>query len=91
MVVEAMPNDTEQNVTVVLKDRETDETVVVAGLTVYDWTEGNWSCDCNRATYFGANKLVADVCRGAERYVIAEVDPMPAGYTIRDFNRDYPD
>jgi hypothetical protein len=30
------------------------------------------------------------LCAGAHRYIIVDVQPMPDGYTLADFNSDYP-
>ena len=39
---------------VTILDLETGETATTEDQTTpYQWAEGNWSCDCNRARYFG--------------------------------------
>lgn len=55
------------------------------------WSDGNWSCDCNRAQYFG-NALEAAFTTPclSLRYLVVDVDPIPEGYKLEDFNDDYP-
>ncbi len=34
-------------------DTETGERRTSEGISTFQWEENNWSCDCNRATFFG--------------------------------------
>lgn len=52
------------------------------------WTEGNGSCDCNRALAFDHDG--EDQCETV-RYVVVDVKPLLKGYTLDDFNIGYPD
>lgn len=76
----------EFDVTVRILDTKTGLTTTMVG-SVYLWTEGNGSCDCNRGGLFDVD--VGDICR-AERFRIMDVEPMPAGYSIDEFNTHYP-
>ena len=73
--------------------------------SAYFWAEGNGSCDCDRATYFGEeiedeldNKMMAEnpslktwqsVCYGCERFLIISVDGDTEQYAIGEFNSGY--
>ena len=74
--------------------------------SVWWWTEGNGGCDCNRAILFPEideemdAKMRSDhpeieshysYCYGEKRFLIINVDLMPEGYTLADFNDGYPD
>jgi hypothetical protein len=68
-----------------------EEADVTDNVSVFDWTENNWSCDCNRADYFDHLDLSdSGYCIGAHRYYVVAVDPMPDGFTLADFNAGYP-
>ncbi len=72
---------------------------------IWWWTEGNGSCDCNRAKMFPEEidvemdaKMRKDhpelkehqsYCYGEERFVVIAVNPMPRGYNLDDFNDGY--
>lgn len=61
----------------------------------FQWAENNWSCDCNRCTYFGleAEDLGKEdgICFGEERFLVIGVEgPTRDYYTLRDYNRGYP-
>lgn len=62
-------------------------------LTVWDLTEGNWSCDCNRADAFGLMDTSRKFCDGCKRFVVDEVSGDLEGWTqdelIREANREY--
>lgn len=51
------------------------------------WTEGNGGCDCNRRLAMGHKPV--DKCTSV-RYRIIDVSPLLNGYTIQDFNEEYP-
>ncbi len=59
--------------------------------TTFDWTESNLSCDCNRGRHFGHDDGEGHLCLGTKRYKVAAVEPMPADYTLADFNVGYPE
>lgn len=56
--------------------------------SLFEWTEGNWSCDCNRAGLFNHANDGTCYCR---RYIVVDVTPMPEGYTLDEFNPGYPE
>ena len=80
--------DLQQPVKVTILDTLTKNTKIVKGVTIWSWTQGNWSCDCNRRPYFNLEEE-SDFCLGAKRFLVIEVDPMPESYTIDEFNLDY--
>jgi hypothetical protein len=54
--------------------------------------EGNWSCDCNRETYFG-NDTVGDICLGRHRYIVVaayDFQPEEIPYDLLELNESYP-
>lgn len=59
----------------------------------YTWTEGNFSCDCNRHMSFDKEEIHFEqregFCDGCNRFVVVKVDPMPRGYTVDEFNSGY--
>lgn len=77
-----------EQLSITVKDTVTNQTATVKGQSLWDWTEGNWSCDCNRALYFGPMTDEYDYCK-AHRYIVVAVSPMPKGFTLQDFNQDY--
>lgn len=87
-----------------LLDTKTGQSVVASDkdFSVYWWTEGNGSCDCNRALVFGdevIEELEAefgeDVCCGCRRIVATDVHGDLEGFTkqqvLAEMNQDYPD
>lgn len=61
---------------------------------VWWWEDGNGSCDCNRAIFFGHSEPGTHrYCAGAERYVIVDVHGDLEGETTEDIlarlNSDY--
>lgn len=62
--------------------------------STFDWTDGNWSCDCNRYDpsydYQQTNSGRSHgVCEGCHRFVVVAVHPLLGGYTLQDFNPGY--
>lgn len=53
------------------------------------WSEGNWSCDCNRTLYFEAHPNDSGCCIGSKRFIITKADTTE--YTLRELNQDYPE
>ena len=89
-------SDDEIELRVTILDTATGERYQGAeGYWVYWWTQGNGSHDCNRdiGSSLDADSVSVDdgcfACQ-SERYLVVEVDPMPTGYTLADFNKDYP-
>lgn len=70
--------------TATILDTETGKTRDIEGLSDYDLTDGNWSCDCNRGPVDDS-----DTCKGCKRYLVVAVSPKQ-GTPIRDYNADYP-
>lgn len=58
------------------------------------WTEGNGSCDCNRAICFG-EELAENTCAGCSRFVAIDIHGDTEGYTkkeiLEEMNSEYPD
>jgi hypothetical protein len=73
---------------VTVTDTKTGQTRQVETITLWEWTEGNWSCDCNRESFFGQQ---TDGRCTSTRYRVTSVEGMPEGYTLEDFNGDYDD
>jgi len=81
---------------VVLLDTETGVKVEVPNkVSIFDWVDNNWSCDCNRANYF--NEEVYDeinerkpegYCWGCERFLVVACDDPE--YTLQELNAGYP-
>ncbi len=64
----------------------------------YQWTDGNWSCDCNRDSPFHdiddadygiewseMTLANAGVCDGCQRFIVLDVDPVPEDWNKRGF------
>lgn len=79
-------------ITVTLLDTLTGQRVPVTwpdNLTDWDWSEGNWSCDCNRAIAFHdvmQTYIPPSTCVGARRFLVVEASDGRPG----DYNLDYP-
>ncbi len=60
--------------------------------SVYDWMDGNWSCDCNRYPPHIESDS-ANVCEGAHRFIVthAQFDRYETPATLRELNCDYPE
>ena len=77
-----------------LLDIKTNKVKWHGGPSTFDWTENNWSCDCNRATPFGnTNDDNGGHCVGGHRYIVVdyiledEDDYEPANFY--ELNSDY--
>ena len=61
-------------------------------ISVFSWTDGNWSCDCNRSIAFSGKSLGSGCCESIRYRVIGAVGDLE-GYTtvefIADCNSDY--
>lgn len=71
-------------------DLETGEKAEETGISKYQLTEGNWSCDCNRQYAFDRD---SDSCK-SERYIVYDVEPEDLETfnpveVIRQANFDY--
>ena len=73
-----------------LLDTATGETLVSFGISAFNWTQNNFSCDCNRAALFdNENEICSRI-----RYIVvgAEIegdDVCDAAY-IAELNAGYP-
>ena len=76
--------------TVTVLDTKTGETAVDRNGNTWDWTEGNWSCDCNRELMFGNDDGEEGRCQGSHRYRVVAVEPLLPGYALEEFNQHYP-
>jgi hypothetical protein len=86
----------------IVKDTTTGQQVSATGLRSFDWAEGNWSCDCNRATLFPPTPSYwrpvvighgPKFCLGAKRFIVIAAsmcDPADYPYSLRDLNFSYP-
>jgi uncharacterized protein (TIGR02996 family) len=81
--------DPDRVCTVSILDTVTGRLATDGGSTPYWWCEGNGSCDCNRLAFLGLRESAGGICAGATRCVIVAHDAP--GYTLDDFNRDYPE
>jgi len=60
---------------------------------LFQWTENNYACDCNRCPYFGIEIPEGETegyCFGEKRFLVISVQPEAEGYSLQDFNRGYP-
>ncbi len=75
-------------------DLATGRTAESSGISKYSLTEGNWSCDCNRAIAFNEFNP-SGKCDGYKRYIVigveAELDDEPYDTTevIKEANLEY--
>jgi hypothetical protein len=78
-------------------DLKTGKTAKEKGLSEWDITEGNWSCDCNRSLAFGLTRSddYSDRCV-SQRFIVIAVEAEPGDCllidgcrTIADANREY--
>jgi len=74
-------------------DTVTGETRISEGIATWNWKEGNWSCDCNRAIIF--DRWIADgFCVGGKRYLVIAAEPEDKDdyeVSLAELNSDYPD
>jgi hypothetical protein len=63
------------------------------GVGVFQMSENNWACDCNRDVACGVNESSlrgrTGLCRGRKRFLVIGCDAP--GWTFRGLNRGYPD
>lgn len=93
---------------VTLLDTKTGEQSVVDDpqLRSWIWSDGNWSCDCNRHMYFGEEDddlleeqrlllgLEEGICIGNHRFIIVAAEKnSEEDYecTLKELNEHYPD
>jgi len=77
---------------VTLLDTETGETRESSGISTFSWAENNWSCDCNRETFFGV-ETEGNYCLGGKRFLVirAEVEgEHDYECSLEELNADYP-
>jgi hypothetical protein len=72
----------------VILDTRTGCTGVEERVGVFEMSENNWSCDCNRAAACAAAELDGQ-CRGNKRFLVIGCDAP--GWTFRELNLGYPD
>lgn len=58
--------------------------------SLWGYTNGNWSCDCNRGNAFGLDLVNRDVCIGCKRFLVVRCDDRE-NYTLREMNPGYPE
>ena len=65
--------------------------------SVYWWTEGNGSCDCNRALVFDIednNHTNSGMCLGTNRFLVVDVSGDLEGHSkeeiLKTINQEYP-
>lgn len=77
------------SIRVTLKDRVTGviKEYPDTSISVFDWTEGNWSCDCNRSIAFTGKAQGGGVCVAFQYEVVNAVGDME-GYTTSEFIAD---
>jgi len=75
-------------------DLETGRKAEDRGISVFNLTEGNWSCDCNRRIPF-VGFSGSDTCDGCHRFVVFDVEaedgdePLNPIDVIREANSEY--
>ena len=75
-------------------DLETGRKAEGRGISEFDLTEGNWSCDCNRRMPFDG-LTDSGTCDGCRRFVVYDVEaedgdePFNAADVIREANSEY--
>ena len=80
--------DTEGLVDVVVLDTETGQTAVCNTESLFEWTDNNFTCDCNRRLLFDdLPEIDIDGCEGCKRFVVVRtsvgsIDKMNKGYPI---------
>jgi hypothetical protein len=66
-------------------DLKTGKTAQEKGLSEWDITEGNWSCDCNRSLAFGL--ILSDDCASlcvSQRFIVTAVETEPGDCLVID-------
>ena len=76
-----------------LLDTQTGKTIIVNApeISEWDWIEGNWSFDRNRARCFKGIDWVTYYCIGCKRFLVVKLYDYLGSYTLREFNYNYPD
>lgn len=79
-----------------LLDLATGRTAMSAhDVSVFQWTENNWSCDCNRALAFGLEPFAPEVgdCLGSRRFLVidchGDLEGMSVDEIRKEANRGY--
>lgn len=77
-------------VKVTVLDTETGETKVNDEHSAFEWTDNNWSCDCNRELLFRPRDDDSKwgTCLGSKRYIVVAVEGSEQ--PLVEFNSDYP-
>lgn len=63
-------------------DLKTGDVEEEPGISLFDLTENNWSCDCNRGRAFWYAQSAGNLCR-SERYILIHAEPEP-GDDLKD-------
>ena len=79
---------------VTLLDTKTGKTVEDKGMSAFQWTDGNWSCDCNRALMFNLD-IGQGICAGSKRFIVIKAEPevnVEGDYeaTLAEMNHRHP-
>lgn len=75
-----------------LLDTVTGDIRISAGINTFQWEENNWSCDCNRESFFGVDSNEGR-CIGAKRFIVIKAEKeLDDDYdcTLAELNIDYP-
>ena len=77
-------------ITVTLLDTQTGERADADHGSLWYWTEGNGSCDCNRELVFGHGDVGSSTCLGGRRYLVVDATNAPWDEPLHWYNREYP-
>jgi hypothetical protein len=75
-------------------DLATGRTADASGISEFDLTDDDWSCDCNREVAFCVD-TDSKICEGCKRYIVVgvEAEPMDAPFdaesVIAEANKEY--
>lgn len=75
-------------------DLKTGKKAKDSGISEFELTENNWSCDCNRMTAFGLSND-SGVCDGCKRFIVISVvkeitdELFDEEYTLKHANAEY--
>lgn len=75
---------------VVVLDTLTKRYHEIVGVDLYQWTDGNWSCDCNRQPHGEEPDFETRTCNGCHRFIVVQCEFIGESCSIREMNSDYP-